>query len=267
MKLEARLSGLLLLLLPFFAGGCSTAEKQTASPVPVVQTKYAPEKLPFWAVPYFLTALPPELDDVIPPPPGAGSNEEKKDVAELERWQKKRKTTDCDWAKSQQIPTLDGTFGFSPERKEAPNFKKLDPQTYQQLKGFFDHVQNDVAFVALEQKERFRRPRPYDAHSQLVPCIKREGSLSYPSAHAAYGTAGAVLLSELFPKYETALKKSGERVGVNRLVGGVHYPSDVAYGSELGRKTLEVLRKNPKFASELEALKKKLTSAKSEAGR
>lgn len=248
----------LILILSLMVSGCAHAPKKetAAATIPLVTTKYAPAEIPFWAQPYYLTALPAELDHAVPPPPADGSKDDQADFKELLKWQKKRTRAQCDAAKEQQIPTLDNVFGYAKNRKTSPDFTKLAPQTYEELKTFFQRYQRDVAFVALEEKERFKRKRPYDRNPKIEPCIKREGSAAYPSGHAAFGSAGAALLDELFPQSAKAFHQDAEQIGKNRILGGVHHPSDIVYGEELGLRTFEYMKKDPRFSADLDALKK-----------
>ena len=83
-------------------------------------------------------------------------------------------------------------------------------------------------------KQQFARPRPYDAIPQVKPAVSRESSYSYPSGHSTWGMAEATLLAELQPERREAILDRGRQVGYDRVVGGVHYPSDVDAGQILG---------------------------------
>ena len=58
---------------------------------------------------------------------------------------------------------------------------------------------------------------------------------SYPAAHACYSTASAVVLARLFPADAASLAALARESGESRVWAGIHYPSDVAAGQQLGR--------------------------------
>ena len=45
-----------------------------------------------------------------------------------------------------------------------------------------------------------------------------------------------MVLAELRPERREALLAQGRQVGVNRVIGGVHYPSDIEAGQKLGAR-------------------------------
>ncbi|MDR3671549.1 MAG: phosphatase PAP2 family protein [Holophaga sp.] len=83
-------------------------------------------------------------------------------------------------------------------------------------------------------KQQFARPRPYDAFPQINPAVSRESTYAYPSGHSTWGMAEALLLAELAPDRREAILDRGRQIGFDRVLGGVHYPSDVDAGQRLG---------------------------------
>lgn len=89
-----------------------------------------------------------------------------------------------------------------------------------------------VAYVAnTAVKLVVRRPRPQ--LGDLPPLVDTPTQLSFPSAHASSGFAGALVFGRLgmpcLPLYGLA---SG--LALSRLYLGVHYPSDLLGGAALG---------------------------------
>jgi acid phosphatase (class A) len=241
------------LFLLALASACSSAPKTPVTATPVAPTAHA--NLPHWATPHYLTEIPFSLDAVMRPPYAENSEESRKEYAAILQWQKTRTAAQCEAARLQQIPTLEQVFGASRGKSDLPDFKKLNPEAVGKLKIFFDRYQRDVSYVSHEAKRRWARNRPYIARPEIHPCVKREITPAYPSGHAAFGAAGAEILSEIFPKYSAGFEKSGKAVGMNRIISGVHHPSDVESGFELGHKTVEALRKLPKFEADLGEIK------------
>jgi acid phosphatase (class A) len=104
-------------------------------------------------------------------------------------------------------------------------------------------------------KVQFARPRPYDAIPQVKPAVSRESSYSYPSGHSTWGMAEAILLAELQPERRDAILDRGRQVGFDRVLGGVHYPSDVDAGQILGSAIAQAWLAEPSHRRRVELAK------------
>ncbi|WP_225847967.1 phosphatase PAP2 family protein [Streptomyces sp. HPF1205] len=84
-------------------------------------------------------------------------------------------------------------------------------------------------------KRFFRRPRPClprPGARPSAPLVRTAGRHSFPSSHAASSAAAAVAFTALAPR--VPFRPLAVGVCLSRLVAGVHYPSDVAFGVLLG---------------------------------
>jgi len=111
---------------------------------------------------------------------------------------------------------------------------RFDKQALPEVDAFFDRLRATKSAVIDPPKLYWHRPRPYDLSPQIVPAIKKENTLSYPSGHATAGTLMAIVLADMLPEYRAAILERGADYAQNRVVGGVHYPSDVAAGRLAG---------------------------------
>jgi len=75
-----------------------------------------------------------------------------------------------------------------------------------------------------------RRRRP----SRRRPLIRRPGSSSFPSGHSASAFAFATAVSREIPGLAPLLVPLAATVAYSRVHVGVHYPSDVVFGSAIG---------------------------------
>ena len=112
---------------------------------------------------------------------------------------------------------------------------------YSEFTSYFYNVISDVEIVVLALKKKFNRPRPSVVLPALNPVVPVPWHSSYPSGHATQSTVIAGLLSRLKPGSSESLTNLALRVGVNREVAGLHYPSDTSAGVALGKWLLSEL--------------------------
>ncbi len=126
-------------------------------------------------------------------------------------------------------------------------------------------------------KKAFRRNRPYVGAADTRTCDPRTlgsvggstgGVLSYayPSGHAAQGRLVAVVLGAALPARAAALAAWGDRLGDNRVVCRVHWPSDVAAGRKLGDALFRALQADAAFKADLAAARAELSRAPAATG-
>jgi undecaprenyl-diphosphatase len=83
-------------------------------------------------------------------------------------------------------------------------------------------------------KRAVRRPRPEPAQGR--PLVRTAGRHSFPSSHAASAAAAVIAFGALLPRgpLGPAVPPLAAAMCLSRLVVGVHYPTDVAFGALLG---------------------------------
>jgi acid phosphatase (class A) len=111
---------------------------------------------------------------------------------------------------------------------------------YPEFTNRFYNILSDVEIVVLALKKKFNRPRPSFVLPALDTVVSVPWHSSYPSGHAAQSIVIAGLLSRLKPDFAARLNNLAFKVGVNREVAGLHYPSDTTAGVALGRWLLDV---------------------------
>jgi acid phosphatase (class A) len=170
----------------------------------------------------------------IPPPPVKGSAIDREDFRILHIYQNERTDEQCEAADRQTIPTVDAMFGPSTGILTASEVRKVNLEGTQLIRKVFKIVD--------PFKEEYMRMRPYNADPTLRPCVKKPGgNKAYPSAHSAVGIVLAAFLAQKFPAKKIELIEQGKQCGLNRVIGGVHHPSDVVAGQSLGKQIAEDL--------------------------
>lgn len=183
-----------------------------------------------------------------PPPPSTGSMV---DIGDLNTvlWMQQRRT--CEDAARARKEQDQFTFELLADVL-GPSFSEANlPKTAELLKNAISDAEGLSGLL----KDKFHRPRPFENHREVHPVVDRPPNASYPSGHSTRGTVIALILAELIPAKATELKQWGCAYGLDRVIGGVHYPSDVVAGRQLGTVVVEVLLKNQTFEADLAACK------------
>lgn len=128
------------------------------------------------------------------------------------------------------------------------------PKTAKFIKKLFRTIEAPKNYI----KDHYKRTRPYLAHPKLVQNFftKPHGGYSYPSGHTTRSWATALVLGELSPPDKDLFILQAVKIGNSRILGGMHYQSDIIGGRAFAQLIVEELLKNKKFVADLEELKK-----------
>jgi len=121
------------------------------------------------------------------------------------------------------------------------------PQTRSLLKA----VVADARGAVNASKKFFGRPRPFEADPRVRPCVEKPDDPSYPSGHTIRFFLEAGVLSEIFPDKRDALLECAQKMAWGRVIGGVHYPTDLAGGRLLAAAIVAELDQSPAFEAAL----------------
>jgi acid phosphatase (class A) len=124
----------------------------------------------------------------------------------------------------------------------------------------------DAGASTRKAKEEYKRARPFVENGQPLCTPKDEQALrknfSYPSGHAAIGSAWALILSEIAPEQADAILARGWAFTQSRVICNVHWDSDVIEGRFMGAATVAVLHSNLDFLADLQSAKAELAAAR-----
>jgi acid phosphatase (class A) len=190
---------------------------------------------------------------ILPGPPADDSAENQAEVAQMLQLQARRTAEDVARCRSE----VDLSFASFADVL-GDNFKEhLLPQTA----ALLAQAQVDTHLMLVDAKKYWHRVRPPVADARIHPCVKLETNGSYPSGHAAQGVIWATVLAEIYPERRDALMARGRQIGEDRVIGGIHYPSDVRDGQVLGEAISKKLLESSDFQVGLELAKDECQSA------
>lgn len=151
--------------------------------------------------------------------PKLGTPASNEDFRVLLQLQKTRTAEDCAKATADESTSVAAIFGGD---KGILNDDEVSRMQTFLLKAYANTGVN--AYLA---KSIYKRPRPYLSNKEIKPCIGLESSYAYPSGHSMISRLYGRILSRVYPERAEALMKRANEFAFNRVVGGVHHPSDV----------------------------------------
>jgi len=134
------------------------------------------------------------------------------------------------------------------------------PEKLPQLGALILEIQTESKTIVFPAKAHFAHPRPPAVDPRVHPVVT-EANDSYPSGHATRGMMDAMILAELIPERKAALLQRGQQIGWDRVLAGVHFPSDIVAGRVVGQALATALLANPSFQQRLVAIRSELSLA------
>jgi len=191
---------------------------------------------------------------LLPQPPSVGSDEYKAEIDELLAIQASRTDEQIQRFHSQETLGPAAFKDILPELNSADNLPKMQ--------ALFKSLVKSAATPLDNGKNYFKRKRPYQEDSRIQPLGKPDTEFAYPSGHATRGILFATILAEIAPDKSEALLERGREIGWNRVIAGLHHPSDIAAGRVLGQAIARSLLRDADFKAQLEEVKAEYQAAK-----
>ena len=94
----------------------------------------------------------------------------------------------------------------------------------------------DAGVACWDAKYAYWTIRPFQLDPEFRPVVQTPNHPSYPSAHACYSMASALVLAHLFPRDAAALLALGRESGDSRIWAGIHYPMDITSGQQIAER-------------------------------
>ncbi|HEV7714935.1 MAG TPA: phosphatase PAP2 family protein [Steroidobacteraceae bacterium] len=228
--------------------GCQTAPRAVARASTSAAVQVDAEK------PYFDPASI-DLTRLLPPFPANESSETRAELDLMMKIQTKRSPTEAARAKDDAqasvyrfADALGAPAGFT-----AQNLPLTD--------ALFNALRREEVGVIGVNQARFARPRPFVLEPRLEPVIAKPANGSYPSGHTTWARMVALVLADMIPERRAQILARADEYSYNRVVAGVHYPSDIDGGKLSGTVLAAALFASPRFQSDLAAAQSELRQA------
>jgi acid phosphatase (class A) len=198
---------------------------------------------------------PAELDliHVLAPPPVADSPAEKIDLQAVLAAVKSRTEAEI---KRVQADDLKIVFRFADVM--GPNFR---PESLPFATQFFQHVYEDGKAATVAAKAYFKRQRPFVVDPDIKIIVVQAPDFSYPSNHSTFAYEAGILLAAMVPEKAAAIFERAADYAHNRVVAGVHFPTDIEAGRISGSVIDNSLLHDAHFLTDFERAKSEVRGA------
>src|SRR5580692_7804395 len=140
----------------------------------------------------------------------------------------------------------------------GPNFRTENLPLTTQL---FQHVYQDGNAATLAAKNFFKRTRPFVIDPEIKILVVQPPDFSFPSNHSTFGNEAGILLADMVPENAAAIFARAAEYAHNRVVAGVHFPTDVEAGHVAASVIDNTLLHNPRFEADFAQAKAEVRTA------
>jgi acid phosphatase (class A) len=202
---------------------------------------------------YYISPSEIDLLHILAPPPTPDSAEGKADLQGVLAAVNSR--TDASIKQAQEDDQR-SVFRFADVM--GPNFKTENLPLTTQL---FQHVYSDGNAATLAAKNFFKRTRPFVVDPEIKIIVVQPPDFSFPSNHSTFGNESGILLADMVPENAVAIFARAAEYAHNRVVAGVHFPTDVEAGHIAASVIDNTLLHNPRFEADFMRAKAEVRTA------
>lgn len=215
---------------------------------------------PAFAKDPYVTSAMVDIATLMPPPPAKGSPAEAADMQAVLDAQ----THATDARKAQALAdskenihvVFDSVLGDTFATATLPKTTKL-----------FERIGDSESATLDAAKPVFGRQRPWIANTAVKAYAEPSKSPSYPSGHTTRVTLDAIVMAAMIPEKQTEIWARANDYAESRVIGGMHYPTDIQAGQRSGTAIAAAMFEQPNFKTDLEAAKTELRTALGLAGK
>jgi acid phosphatase (class A) len=195
--------------------------------------------------PTFIAPADVDLPRALPAFPEPGSLASRADIETMLSLQMRRTPVDESDAQADSVTTMSDWTRLLLGTDATPALLDLSAKLHDDMRGI-----NRAANAA-----KGFRPRPKEFDARIKPSLDMigHGNASYPSARTSSGYVWARMIAEVRPAKAQSALEMAERIAWRRVVGGVHYPSDLAGSRIVADAVWAKLSANPAFRDALNA--------------
>ncbi|HSF88583.1 MAG TPA: phosphatase PAP2 family protein [Saprospiraceae bacterium] len=101
--------------------------------------------------------------------------------------------------------------------------------------AYLNMAMQDAGIACWDAKYYFHYPRPIQAMPGFKTILGTPNFPSYTSGHSMFSSAGAEVLSYIFPEDAAKFQNYSDEAALSRLYGGIHYRFDITDGNTSGK--------------------------------
>jgi acid phosphatase (class A) len=199
----------------------------------------------------FLSTDKVELLRLLAPPPAPQSEAQRRDLAAVLEVQSNRTPERVARAVADSALSI-----FRYDDVLGPNFT---PDRLPLNVEFFKRMHADARTILNATKEAWNRPRPFNVSADVKPLgEKPRTNFAYPSGTTIFGSLTAIMLANMVPEKRVELFDRSVEYAANRIVLGIHYPTDIEAGRIAAAVMAAAFLQNPAFMAEFDAARAEL---------
>jgi acid phosphatase (class A) len=210
--------------------------------------------LPAMAAEPYVTAKQMDLAILLPLPPAKGSAIDKADMQAVLDAQSQAN----DARKKMALEDSEESIYEMFTRVLGDKFSQANTP---KMAAMFERLAESEADTLDPVKPVFGRMRPWLANPEVKAIAKPTKSESYPSGHTTLVTITSIILSAMVPEKKTEIWARANEYAQSRVVGGMHYPTDIEAGYRSGTAIAGVMFQQPTFQTEFAAAKTEVRTA------
>ncbi|HTA38385.1 MAG TPA: phosphatase PAP2 family protein [Candidatus Acidoferrales bacterium] len=193
---------------------------------------------------YYLHPNDVDLTVLLPPPPDPDSVQEQADDKKVANVVANRTPIELADAMDESKRNV---FFFAPSVGAG-----FAPEHLPLTTAFFKRIGSDVESFVGTAKSYWNRPRP--------PSVSEKHG-SYPSGHAAFAASTAIVLAEMLPEKRNQIFLQARLFAENRIILGVHYPTDIAAGWTTGTLAVSTMMRDKTYLRDYKEARTELRKA------
>jgi acid phosphatase (class A) len=194
-----------------------------------------------------------DLVHVLGPPPAPDSPAARADLQAVQAAVQARTDAEIEHAQADDERTV---FRFADVM--GPNFRS---ESLPFATEFFQHVYENGNAATVAAKSHFQRQRPFVVDPDIKIIVVQKPDFSYPSNHSTFAYEAGILLAAMVPEKAAAIFGRAADFAHNRVVAGVHFPTDIEAGRIAGSVIDNAFLHNARFMADFERAKSEVRTA------